>query len=322
MAKKINIWERNNIPALEYCSLTRAAELLTCPASDLLHLGQIGAIEFCLSLHRFEAYLPDIGMFHQSEEENDTKFKNSLSEWEADHPPILGEYISRSPLSRFTPKTTFSIRPIDTERFKRFYHHENTPGLKSPIVLLSGLWALSVRFLPFTFFPTLRKNQSVDLTALEISFKEADAVFSFAAYGSDDYVMMPNPVNEHLYPNKLLDEERVKSIATISPHDLFLTRQQIEKVDKHIGTIMPSYVNGMVLRPDDENKIEKPRETIHQFNFMHSLLMIAGITDVELRELSPTEFGKKIAQLAASKGVAITIPDEKTLADWRRKFIS
>lgn len=320
MAKKNNVWERNNIPALEYCSLTRAAELLTCPVSDLIHLGQIGAIEFCLFLHRFEAYLPDIGEFHQAEDDNDTNFKNRLIEWEADHPPIMGEYRNKSPLSRFTPKTTFNITPLASARFKRFYHHEDTPGLKSPIVLLSGLWALSVSFLPLSFFPTLKKNKSVDLTAFEFSFKEADAVFIFAAYGSEDYVMMPNPVNEHLYPNKLLDEEKVKSIATISQDDLFLTRQQIEKIDKYIGTIMPSYVNGMVLRPDEKNKVEKPRETIHQFNFMYSLLLLSGVTDAELSNLSSAKLGERIAQLAASKGVRITVPGEKTLTDWRGKF--
>ena len=32
-----SIWETNNLPALEYCDLNRAANLLNCKVADLLH---------------------------------------------------------------------------------------------------------------------------------------------------------------------------------------------------------------------------------------------------------------------------------------------
>lgn len=40
--KKIELW--GNIPAMEYCSIEKAAKLLSCDIDDILHFGAIGAI--------------------------------------------------------------------------------------------------------------------------------------------------------------------------------------------------------------------------------------------------------------------------------------
>lgn len=44
------IWEKNNIPPLEYCSLSRASRLLGCEVEDLWHWQDIGAIKFAVNL--------------------------------------------------------------------------------------------------------------------------------------------------------------------------------------------------------------------------------------------------------------------------------
>lgn len=51
------IWFKNNIPALEYCSVVRAAELLGCKVKDILHFAEIGGIELSAKLEGFEASL-------------------------------------------------------------------------------------------------------------------------------------------------------------------------------------------------------------------------------------------------------------------------
>ncbi|MBA7935016.1 hypothetical protein HV127_27815 [Klebsiella sp. RHBSTW-00215] len=45
-----NIWKLNNLPPLEYCSISRAQKLLNCELEDLLHWHDIGAINLCLKL--------------------------------------------------------------------------------------------------------------------------------------------------------------------------------------------------------------------------------------------------------------------------------
>ena len=47
-----NIWKQNNIPPLEYCSISRAQKLLDCEIEDLLHWHDIGAINLCVKLTR------------------------------------------------------------------------------------------------------------------------------------------------------------------------------------------------------------------------------------------------------------------------------
>lgn len=48
--KERNIWKLNNLPPLEYCSISRAQKLLNCELEDLLHWHDIGAINLCLKL--------------------------------------------------------------------------------------------------------------------------------------------------------------------------------------------------------------------------------------------------------------------------------
>ncbi|MEB8214404.1 hypothetical protein NGI10_14760 [Raoultella ornithinolytica] len=47
---KDTIWEKNDIPPLEYCSLARAARLLGCEVDDLWHWQNIGAIRFAVDI--------------------------------------------------------------------------------------------------------------------------------------------------------------------------------------------------------------------------------------------------------------------------------
>ncbi len=47
---KGNIWAERNLPALEYCNIRRAADLLNCTVSDILHWAEIEAINLCLKI--------------------------------------------------------------------------------------------------------------------------------------------------------------------------------------------------------------------------------------------------------------------------------
>ncbi|EBM2190255.1 hypothetical protein DWD10_08635 [Salmonella enterica] len=61
------IWVNNNMPPLEYCSLSRASKLLGCEVEDLWHWQDIGAIKFAVNLG--EDILMRCSVFHPDDKE-------------------------------------------------------------------------------------------------------------------------------------------------------------------------------------------------------------------------------------------------------------
>ncbi|HEF0064715.1 hypothetical protein [Citrobacter sp. RHBSTW-00271] len=309
-----NIWLRNNIPALEFCTLSRAAELLGCHLDDLIHFSEIGAIELCLPLHNFEAVLFTTELWEEG------------NAWEVKHPPkMMAKYINKSPLSLFMPKAEFDMNPTAKARVKRFYQHEDTPGLKKPIISLSGLWALSLGFLPRSFYSALKNKEQISLTPFNLSFKEADIQISADDYGADDYVVVAHPVTEHFYSNGLRNEDEVKPIATITVDDILVTRHQIEKIDYSIGADIPSILNGGVLQTEPSDvAIEKPvRATAKQSDLIVALLRAIGLTDEELKGSISELMNKansRARKLTESRVETLPFPDdEASTISWLKK---
>lgn len=129
-----NLWEKNNIPALEYCSISRAADILKCSVNDLLHWAEIGAIEICLELNGYNARiaLPIIEITNKINDESVIKeiytewFQCQLYKVFTYDDPIPIDY---APLSQIRPKWEFGeISFKDGE----------------PIIYLHGLWSLCV----------------------------------------------------------------------------------------------------------------------------------------------------------------------------------
>ncbi len=300
---EMNVWARNNTPALEFCSLPRAAELLGCQVSDLIHFAHIGAVEFCLNFDRFEAVL----------------ITHALDEWEEAFPPYIeGRHKNKSPLSTFSRMATFHFKNDGGYNLERLYHHPSIPSLKSPLISISGLWALTPMSLDNYFFSGLQHNREVTLTALDFGVKEADIPFSLDNFGEEGFVMLATPPTEHLYTSGPLDAELVTPIVTITANDIYLTRKQIEKVANGVGLEIPNHLNGGVLAPENLTATtgKSVRTTIKQSDYIVALLKIAGITDNELLG-SITELKAKIGR--KSSEIALPEVDDNTLVDWLRR---
>ena len=67
-----NIWKLNNLPPMEYCSLSRAQKLLNCEIEDILHWHDIGAINLCLKLNPTRGTLKLAVLSHQEKEVTNT----------------------------------------------------------------------------------------------------------------------------------------------------------------------------------------------------------------------------------------------------------
>ena len=235
---RLNVWERNSIPVMEFCSLKRAAELLNCQIDDLIHFAQIGIIEFCLELNGFEAALM---MMRKG---------GDFKDWENMYPPRVLNYSNKSALSHFIPKAKFDIdytedKPVSPP--KQIYHLENKPNIKSPLILLSGLWSICVISPTSSLYKELKVYGKARLLAHDISFKEAHMPFTNAAFGSDEWVILAMSPFEGLSSIEgLVSPSNKNIIGNITLDDIYLTRYQIEKLDNGVGKELPSYVNGGV----------------------------------------------------------------------------
>lgn len=308
-----NIWEKNNIPALEYCNLTRAAEILNCKTSDIIHFIEIGAIETCLKLDGFEATLL-LPLNDRDPEVWDDAFFGITP---------LQKVSKNNKLSLFSPvlKNEYSF---DTEiKSQYLYEYNDTPGLKTPLMRLYGLWALKIdKTSDFTFYQKLQDNMEVSLTALDFVLFETDQKES--PYGIDSETIVVSPKSEHLYPNGMIDIEKLRPIITITKNDLYITKYQIEKISNSIGKSLPSYITGDIERIDNLNEDKSPRNqpslTATQFSFMYKLLRVIGLSDDVIRTYSVDRLSRTLAKKAAAEEIDLPFPDKNTWAKWRDKF--
>ncbi|HBS7387590.1 TPA: hypothetical protein MAQ57_000073 [Klebsiella pneumoniae] len=299
------IWFKNNIPALEYCSVVRAAELLGCKVKDILHFAEIGGIELSAKLEGFEASLTSPLRFRGDD----------LWEDNFQFPYFLNKYHVNSRISLFSPMIQDETHIDSEKKTKYLYEYNESPGLKKPLVKLYGLWAIKPSaLLGSAFFNKLSSCTGVSLSPLDFYFKEADVEVN-----SD--VVTASPKTEFLYPDNGLDISRLHEIINLTMADLFLTKKQVEIFYNCVGDVMPSHITGEVRQSEESgNIIKAERLTVHQFSFIYGLLRMLDISDEDIISASPGEINKLLSQKAAAQGVPFSPPDKNTWARWREKF--
>ncbi|MGL5954539.1 MAG: hypothetical protein ACRCZ3_15665 [Providencia rustigianii] len=221
-----SFWKAKKLPEMEYCSIKRASKLLECEVEDLLHFAEIGAIELCIKLQRFEASLRSPRRYRENEEWE--SFCNNI---------FSGLLIFEIPtveasVSLFEPKYSLSENIDDISHYFH-YEYEDCSILRTPLVYLSGLWAI-VGNNGFGFFDRLAAHGQLPLTGLNFWLKEVDRETSL----DSDEVFIAEPLTEHLYENTYLKRERVKIISTLTVNDLYITKTQINKILLNIGMPM------------------------------------------------------------------------------------
>lgn len=244
---RLNVWERNNVPVLEFCNLPRAAELLSCQVNDLIHFAEIGIVEFCLELNGYEAALM---MMREG---------GDFSDWEKKYPVRALKYINKSPISYFTPNASWDVYLPGSdiaETPKQLYHCENKKNIRSPLILLSGLWALMPMSPVSSFYRNLKVSGKADFHRYDFSFKEANMPYSHVEFENNDWVILAmNKYENHYSLESMMSQSISDVIGTIKIDDIYITRYQIEKLDNGIGKELPSYVNGGISSPDVTRRV-------------------------------------------------------------------
>ncbi|WP_370553995.1 hypothetical protein [Edwardsiella tarda] len=311
-----DLWKINRIPALEYCSLNRASELLNCKTCDLLHWAEIGAIELCLTFNGFDCAIDSLGF--------DDYFcgKKSFSvEWLNEQRKAFGGFmmpfhIGPERISIYSP---FFDLKTDEGRVSGEYRFDGDDDFSRPLVRLYGLWALCLDVVsnPYSL---IRNNGSVTYDALNFNIKSAD--------GNDDFpALYVSPPRSHLYRNGGLIG-KPETIITITLDDLWITRAQLEKVWFFIGKTFPSFVNGGV----DENFLRKSHErldnepqrksinvTAKQSSMIAALLQAIDISVDMQGSDSAEHLLMLITNKLSDKGIPTPDVTTKSLDTWLKK---
>lgn len=243
--EEASIWEINNLPALEYCDLHRAAKLLDCKVDDLLHWAEIGAIELCLKFNSFRASIKSF--------ELNTKYRNNPKSWikEKIDSGILNKYIindyKKLSLLQLIPGP---IKIGNDGNIEQEYCIESS--FPSPICHIFGLWGL-ISNPHDNLFSVLQSSKKAQVTALNLQLKAADEELTVDS-------IRVQPVWSELYDNFTELGNPIGPapvIFIITPSDLFITRKHIEQIGHYRGKLIPSYINGGVYRPESEDSIKE-----------------------------------------------------------------
>ncbi|MFP2678619.1 hypothetical protein ACLEVS_18025 [Escherichia coli] len=231
-----SIWQKNNIPALEYCSLPRAAELIGCKVCDILHLSTIGAVQLGIMLNGFQAA---VWMEETIDitEAADNWYRDLTSSGKIDS---IGRLASTgSPLSR----VCFEIEYDDEQSTHRFIRDEEAEIRRNLLLAqLYGIWSFSSHFeweqhmIDFGFS---------SITKLGLIFYPADTDLSKTS------------IRAYMRGEMIPYEISYDVLTEITPNDVYISRTQINKIADNIGKELPNYINHGVERPDIKNVQEK-----------------------------------------------------------------
>ncbi|WP_023639901.1 hypothetical protein [Dickeya zeae] len=258
-----SIWDKNNIPALEYCKLDRATELLGCKTSDLLHWAEIGAIELCVnfsgfevSLHLFEREVTEFGDNRSLIDED----KKSADEWIEEQIEKSGSFggepipINLSPLSQI----------LTIEDAKSLGILPSPCGMTSlyRICFIYNLWYLSsTKGQPFK---AINEYGYSDMMRHDITLFPAD---------NQQGVIVYPPIGLHSNEGIIYNPHEI--LFRLTKDDLWITRKQIEKLHQSKGDILPSYIAGGIEPTTIKREVRTHGNTIHHAQNREQLLKAA-----------------------------------------------
>lgn len=205
--KKDNVWSINGIPEMEYCSLSRASELLKCNVSDLLHFAEVKKIQLCIFPYAYKVNIMTPIAFMD------------INEWESFCSDIAQKSFLGDPKIRNGSYSEIvPMRNRDDD-----YDIEDEKKSNKRGAYLIGLW--SVSGVNRNIFFELQQLNQIQLKLSEVMFFEMDFIGDLGEFNS--FIASPYEVN----PSQEYEDEEL----TLSISDLFITKKQINKIHDGIG---------------------------------------------------------------------------------------
>ncbi|KGP43409.1 hypothetical protein [Morganella morganii] len=280
-----NIWQKNGIPQLEFCSIERASQLLDCQTEDIYHwinTSKIFPSVFFESLVKVNIHAhvtgdemaeEEIIGFIYSEVSKPTKISIDYG--------VKG--YSMNELGNYSADPEFTDNSVHN-------YINNVTSLHIPGSII-GLWT------PSFFDPWHTKSSQI--------------------INSQNSIFMPHKIdNVHsiIYVTLLDDVE-------IHARNLMLTRDDIERI--YIAAQKGEELTTLKPLSNEKESVAEEKITIHQVDMIFDLLgLLITESDPLVAVSEPAKINRKLASLAAKKGKQCKIPDPKTWERWANKRLS
>lgn len=297
------------VPTLEYCKITRAAELLDCSVDDLLYWAEERKIKICIKVQDLKGMLvvPAI-----SEPEQLLMFLCELMHGEHTTNIMCRGYgdIKPYPLSKVYAE---EIYDLETENDFLLFS-EATIARNGFDVRIDGLWELANITMGLIDYydkenpPAIGGECSETRTMVKL-LEALDFPFENGmrhTLNSTSFVLRPADTLDEVGDFVFMGYEQEKPIS-LSLDNLYVTKTQIKNI-----------ISNLMIPFDDmikKDNAKKTNTTKKQSEFTVGILKEIGFTNSDLSG-SISELRKKIAR----KLPTVSVPaDDKSLIDWLRK---
>ncbi len=323
---KGNLWAERNLPALEYCNIRRAADLLSCTVSDILHWAEIEAINLCLRID----WMPSTIDFNIGMEQAEPWFEQQIN-----------SKATLNPRAVLSKKSCFylgvdTVNPLEADIKYNINGQEIGFNIKKNekgqiCGHAEGFWNFFVFGYNEMVYHELNSCGSITFDFLDLRIVAADR-----ADEPEIYLTPCSFVEDDLFYCDSEDKsgfEKIKlpSLLTITLEDLFITRNQLEYLYSRRGEVLASLVTGDIQRNHRDGNINKaetkrraPKKDALMTALMNrigvdserplkSLLELVGMNEQKLKSYSESQLHR-----ALSKELEANMPDidPKTLARW------
>ncbi|MFH7564523.1 hypothetical protein [Oceanimonas smirnovii] len=279
------------LPPIEYCTIERAAKLLDCEISDIIHWGAIKAISLAIRLSDVQAsvYLD----------------KNDQFLIETENKIVSGEELTwKEMINSQNWYGRYSLFVVERAA------EEGEPTFPSPcddgfgvIGRCNGLWGMDSSILK-----QLEGKESITVGVV-LGFN----LFPLVHDGVDrpSVVLFPDPGAG----------ERIN----LTINDIWITKPDLTRIYQSLisGEEMENVHNNdkmakLFLQQEKEKVKKAPRGHINQFRFIKALL--ESHPSIDHDSLSkPGRLCEELGKIFSSAGLTTIPPDEKTLKDWLSK---
>lgn len=302
-----HFWLEKKLPAIEYCKIDRAANLLGCDVNDILHWASIDGIQLCVYTEWVPVMLNSV-LWDEENDKQEVSLKWLTDEWRKKGCVITPSF-NISALSSFMPETEMADPEI-AHMVLNLGHAILSYDLALtesglPLGHIQGLWAISNT-----------EEQHVYMNIINNGYCEIDyqtLILDPVDCSEDNYFYVRTQPED--------ESEDISNSITITSSDLWITRINIEKILEFRGRRLPSIITGEIkpqTRPDrgtfETEKKRHKNADVHEQNRMNTIKAL-----ILAKERFPDECKNDKGKDTDTAWIAATLNHWVILGDGRKE---
>ncbi|QLP23379.1 hypothetical protein [Enterobacter roggenkampii] len=317
MSKNIekNIWKRNNLAPLEYCSVSRAAKILNCEEEDIMHWCYTERINLCINFSRPNYFYMPFLKEDGDVIEQITSLNNSALPSGNGIPFIFSDKFKSG--NCYIPN---EFHLIETKEYYLVQSH------------MEGMWPIDASVLHAINSDGYFSPTEISLFMEENpEFKSEGEVYQFISPPSVKKLFIGN--NESIKDESIKDESvALKYLDHLCEHAPDIHKKQyepliagyyIEYINKHaiLGAHMPvisKHKDIRTLTSPKTTEIHKERTTAKQSTYIASLMNALGVSEEMMRFGSIGQI-KDFLSRKMGKEIEMPVITDDTLDDWLKR---